>query len=1209
MSLARPVLPFLLLSLALLSFTLLPLLGALPASEAAEEWIDLLGDRTLASWEGDPAHWRFEDGVLIGEGIDGGPLPATIFLFHSLIAADFILEAELRLTGGNSGIQYRSERAPNGSARGYQADLDAENRYSGILYEAGGRAILGRRGGVTHADDSGGVLVETFDDAEAAARAHTPGEWTEYRVIAIADFVRHEIGGIPTCEVIDRAPEARRKGRFAIQLHQGGPMRIEVRSLRVRLLGDAPIATTGRADASPPAPLTTSLPALPAHGITGTAPAQWIWRSGEPGENETCLLGGRFRAPKEIRRVRGLATGDNRFVLTLTCGDEPGTRVERRWQGHDWQAPVALETGPLPARELELRAQVTNDAGPAGFALRLELEYDDGTKGRIVTDGRWSAAETDGWGPIRSFGALGVAPWGAVLQERVAAPCDDWTLPPGFTAELLHSAAPGEGSWAALTVEGPNRVIVSPQVGPLLRVILPDAAGGEVRTEPVADAEIGDAQGLCFAHDSLYVHVTRRPEQGGGLWRLQDRDGDGFFEEKRQLGSFGVRNEHGVHAIALGPDGWLYLAIGNHVVMPDTLFTASPYRDYEEDFLLPRLEDPNGHATGIRAPAGLIVRVNADGSRWERVMGGIRNAYDLAFHLEGELFTYDADMEWDLGAPWYRTPRVLHVTSGAEVGWRSGTGKWPDGLLDAVAPVVETDLSSPTGVASGLAGSYPGRWGSALYIGDWAYGRILAVHLEEDGATWRGTTEPFCQGTPLNVTDLEFGPDGALYLTTGGRRTQSGLYRIRVSDPALAATDGPGSGPTAKGSEARRTRRALEEGHDGGTALDRELLWEGLGSTDRAVRGAARIAAEARLDGWRDDFRARLDAAIDLPHRRLEVGLALARVGSDADRAWVATSLAERMGSWHAEPELHRHALGVALRVVARSDTLESGVREALLAAFDPHFPTGDFSRDRLAGELLAVLSAPGIRARLLTAMEEGSAPSERIHFAHCLRGTTGGWSESDRLALEAQLARFDGVEGGHSLKGYIDRISGELRESAGSEAPIPVAQPVIALPPRVRSWTDAELIALASGPLSPEDAERGARAYEKALCHHCHRRSGQGGGIGPDLTGSAGRYTAADLVRAITAPSDAISSQYSWTEVETEDDLVLGRILRRDEHALVVNTNPFGYEPTTIPRPAIRREEESAISPMPPGLVEGLDEQEVGALLRWLLTPAGARR
>ncbi len=65
---------------------------------------------------------------------------------------------------------------------------------------------------------------------------------------------------------------------------------------------------------------------------------------------------------------------------------------------------------------------------------------------------------------------------------------------------------------------------------------------------------------------------------------------------------------------------------------------------------------------------------------------GYRNPYDMDFNRDGELFVYDADMEWDMGMPWYRPTRVVHATSGSEFGWRSGSGKWPTYYADSLPP-------------------------------------------------------------------------------------------------------------------------------------------------------------------------------------------------------------------------------------------------------------------------------------------------------------------------------------------------------------------------------------------------------------------------------------------------------------------------------------------------------------------------------------------
>src|SRR5206468_2267464 len=132
-----------------------------------------------------------------------------------------------------------------------------------------------------------------------------------------------------------------------------------------------------------------------------------------------------------------------------------------------------------------------------------------------------------------------------------------------------------------------------------------------------------------------------------------------------------------------------------------------------------------------------------------------------------ELIGFDSDMEWDWGTPWYRPIRVFHAVSGGDTGFREGTGKWPEYFPDSLPPVVNVGVGSPTGVKFGTGAKFPPKYQRAFYAMDWSYGRIIAAHLTPDGAGYRGTFENFVAPasltsngpkTPLNVTDLEFGP-------------------------------------------------------------------------------------------------------------------------------------------------------------------------------------------------------------------------------------------------------------------------------------------------------------------------------------------------------------------------------------------------------------------------------------------------------------------
>jgi hypothetical protein len=278
---------------------------------------------------------------------------------------------------------------------------------------------------------------------------------------------------------------------------------------------------------------------------------------------------------------------------------------------------------------------------------------------------------------------------------------------------------------------------------------------------------------------------------------------------------------------------------------------------------------------------------------WDLVSIGYRNCYDLAFNDDGELLTYDADVEFDVGTPWYRPPRVCQVTSGSDYGWRADTGPWPRYFIDSLPPVAEGPPGSPTGLAFAYESAFPKSYKYALFAGDWSCGNIYAVRLKPYGASYRGRIEPFatnCRG----VTDLLFRPqDGALYLTVGGRRTQSALYRI-VWERGELATSGDDTddqidpsqfgienyedraplGDGVAASVARRTRRSLEELHLTSDTESLDKIWKYLGDSDRFVSTAARIALEHRSALiWmkrllmESDVQRRSQALVALAHR------------------------------------------------------------------------------------------------------------------------------------------------------------------------------------------------------------------------------------------------------------------------------------------------------------------------------------------------------
>lgn len=356
-----------------------------------------------------------------------------------------------------------------------------------------------------------------------------------------------------------------------------------------------------------------------------------------------------------------------------------------------------------------------------------------------------------------------------------------FTVPDGFAVEEVHPPA-ASGSIVAIAFDAGGRLVASRELGPVIRLI-DENADGRTDSEQVITGEVTNAQGLEFDGADLLV-VGEGPE-GTGLYRVPDPDGDGQGETPRLLArtTTGIQ-EHGPHAVFFGPDGWLYWILGNHTALEDSPDPASPYRDRGEGQLLPTLTDPHGHAVHVRAPGGFIVRrpLGAEGADWQMVAGGFRNAYDAAFNATGELFTFDSDMEWDLDLPWYRPVRTYHVPPGAEFGWRTGTGLWAPYYPDALPPMREVGRGSPTGVTFYQGTRFPAEYRDAFFEADWSRGRILVGRLSRDGATYREEASEFVLGTPLNVTDVAAGPDGALYFSKGGRKTEGGIYRVVYRD-------------------------------------------------------------------------------------------------------------------------------------------------------------------------------------------------------------------------------------------------------------------------------------------------------------------------------------------------------------------------------------------------------------------------------------------
>ncbi|MBY0456264.1 MAG: heme-binding protein, partial [Gemmataceae bacterium] len=222
----------------------------------------------------------------------------------------------------------------------------------------------------------------------------------------------------------------------------------------------------------------------------------------------------------------------------------------------------------------------------------------------------------------------------------------------GFQVEKLFTVPKAtHGSWVCLTADDQGRLYASDQDGKGIYRVTPGKVGTAEETKVhKIPAKITAAQGMLWHKGTLYVVCNGGP--GSGLYRVTSAKNDDQLDTVEKLKSLQGGGEHGPHAVRLAPDGKsLYVVCGNHTQPPEGFEHSRLPKNWNEDHLLPRQWDARGHARGILAPGGYVAKTDFDGKTWEMFTSGYRNAYDFAFNADGEMFVYDADMEWDFGMP------------------------------------------------------------------------------------------------------------------------------------------------------------------------------------------------------------------------------------------------------------------------------------------------------------------------------------------------------------------------------------------------------------------------------------------------------------------------------------------------------------------------------------------------------------------------------
>jgi len=972
----------------------------------------------------------------------------------------------------------------------------------------------------------------------------------------------------------------------------------------------------------------------------------WIWSSKAEtakGQTETRFFRQTFSNSHSVLKAELTASADDRGEIFIN-GKKIAT-IE------DWGRPIQLDVAKeILDGENVIAARCENSAGKAGFTLKLEVTQPTlGSAAQAfnptqhaglrwinvyLSDTNWlySDHEVSGWNKINfdatdwkhavSLGKLGDKPWGDIFTVPQATAAENIHSLPGFKVELLHSATLSEGSWVSMAVDGKGRLIVSPQnEGKLQRITI---SKGKVAKIESINQPVGQAMGLLYAEKSLFVNGNG--PKGLGLYRLRE-EGDHFAAPVQIRALEHAAGEHGSHGMGIGPDKKLYVVSGNFTKVPLDILSSSPHKNYFEDQLLPRANDGNGFGIGVLPPGGFVLRMDLDGKNCELFAAGSRNTYDIAFNADGELFGFDSDMEYDWGMSWYRPIRVNHWVSGGDYGFREGTGKFPEYYEDTLPATKRIGIGSPTGVKFGTNSKFPEKYRNAFFMMDWSYGRIFAVHLKQKGASYEASSvETLLRGKPLNVTDFEFGKDGAMYFITGGRHTQTGLYRVTYVGPKLkesktkeelrAETD-------AK--QARDLRHSIEFFHGKSDPSIIDAVWPYLSSEDRWTRYAARIALEfQKVALWKN-------RALNETNTNggLTALLALARSsGKETQRDLLMALKKFPMNTLNEEQEL------LKLRVIElsfiRQGRPDADLVELGISKLDPLYPAKSEFVNRELCQILLYLEAPEAIEKTLALLEKAPTQEEQIYYVYRLRTITNDWTLDQRqqyfewfnqdhagLQHPAELIQwFKDAERDYSDGASFPKFLANFRKDAveslndnerGELASLIVEKTNTTATATtehkfVKEWKMEDVLSSMELVKRGRSFQSGKEAFAAAQCAQCHRLGKDGGAVGPELTAIASRFTSRDILESIIEPSKVVSEQFQNTTFTLKNgDDVTGRMVEEKNDKFVVMTDALKQTKTEVKKSDVQKRQLSKLSPMPEGLVNILTKDEILDLIAYL--------
>ena len=197
-------------------------------------FVTIFNGKDLTGWAEPATFWRVQDGVLVGESTVNNPVKGTQHLIYDKALGDFEVRLEYCLSKeANSGVQLRAARQSVGDS-GYQADLDGSGGLPGFIYHPK-QHLVGARGTKTILAADGKKTVTDLPSKADAGNLHRVENWNTYRVICKGRTITVYLNGVLINELTDERKEMLpEKGYITLQIHQGPPMKLQYRNIRLK---------------------------------------------------------------------------------------------------------------------------------------------------------------------------------------------------------------------------------------------------------------------------------------------------------------------------------------------------------------------------------------------------------------------------------------------------------------------------------------------------------------------------------------------------------------------------------------------------------------------------------------------------------------------------------------------------------------------------------------------------------------------------------------------------------------------------------------------------------------------------------------------------------------------------------------------------------------------------------------------------------------